>query len=301
MAHSIPDSCAVVLRTELGPLLITGDYKFDQTPVDGNPADVSRLAELGARGRPLPLRRLDQRRPARGRAVGVERRPGAARPLRPLPRPDHRHLVRLQRPSRPAGHRRCRRARSPRGAGRSLDAQELQHRLEPRDRPDSRRAADPGARDRVLPRPRGGRDLDRKPGRAAVRSAPHGARRPPRRRAPLRRHGDLLGDADPRQRALRQRDDRPHLRDRRRGDHRRRRADPRLGPRLAGGAEADAQPDPPALRDAVPRRPQAPAPARRARRVGRDRPRADLQGPQRAARSRSTTTGAGLGARSPRG
>jgi len=50
MAHSIPDSCAVVLRTELGPILITGDYKFDQTPVDGNPADVSRLAELGAEG-----------------------------------------------------------------------------------------------------------------------------------------------------------------------------------------------------------------------------------------------------------
>jgi ribonuclease J len=50
MAHSIPDSCAAVLRTELGPVVITGDYKFDQTPVDGNPADVSRLAELGAEG-----------------------------------------------------------------------------------------------------------------------------------------------------------------------------------------------------------------------------------------------------------
>jgi ribonuclease J len=50
MAHSIPDSCAVVVRTEVGPILITGDYKFDQTPVDGNPADVSRLAGLGAEG-----------------------------------------------------------------------------------------------------------------------------------------------------------------------------------------------------------------------------------------------------------
>jgi ribonuclease J len=50
MAHSIPDSRAVVLRTELGPILITGDYKFDQTPVDGNPADISRLAALGAEG-----------------------------------------------------------------------------------------------------------------------------------------------------------------------------------------------------------------------------------------------------------
>jgi ribonuclease J len=50
MAHSIPDSRGVVLRTELGPILVTGDYKFDQTPVDGNPADVSRLAELGREG-----------------------------------------------------------------------------------------------------------------------------------------------------------------------------------------------------------------------------------------------------------
>ena len=31
-------------------MLITGDYKFDQTPVDGPPADVSRLAELGREG-----------------------------------------------------------------------------------------------------------------------------------------------------------------------------------------------------------------------------------------------------------
>src|SRR5947208_2498647 len=50
MAHSIPDSCAVIVRTDLGPILITGDYKFDQTPVDGDPADVSRLAALGAEG-----------------------------------------------------------------------------------------------------------------------------------------------------------------------------------------------------------------------------------------------------------
>ncbi len=50
MTHSIPDSCAVVLTTELGTVLVTGDYKFDQTPVDGSPADVSRLAELGRDG-----------------------------------------------------------------------------------------------------------------------------------------------------------------------------------------------------------------------------------------------------------
>ncbi|MGI8412516.1 MAG: ribonuclease J [Solirubrobacteraceae bacterium] len=50
MTHSIPDSCAVAVTTELGTVLLTGDYKFDQTPVDGLPADVSRLAELGSEG-----------------------------------------------------------------------------------------------------------------------------------------------------------------------------------------------------------------------------------------------------------
>ncbi len=50
MTHSIPDASAVALHTELGVVLVTGDYKFDQTPVDGEPADVSRLAELGRDG-----------------------------------------------------------------------------------------------------------------------------------------------------------------------------------------------------------------------------------------------------------
>jgi ribonuclease J len=50
MTHSIPDASAVALTTELGTILITGDYKFDQTPVDGVPADVTRLAELGRQG-----------------------------------------------------------------------------------------------------------------------------------------------------------------------------------------------------------------------------------------------------------
>jgi ribonuclease J len=50
LAHSIPDMRGVLLTTELGSVLMTGDYKFDQTPVDGRPADISRLAELGKEG-----------------------------------------------------------------------------------------------------------------------------------------------------------------------------------------------------------------------------------------------------------
>jgi ribonuclease J len=50
LAHSIPDMRGVLLKTGAGSVLMTGDYKFDQTPVDGRPADVSRLAELGKEG-----------------------------------------------------------------------------------------------------------------------------------------------------------------------------------------------------------------------------------------------------------
>jgi ribonuclease J len=50
LSHSIPDARGVVVGTELGKMLMTGDYKFDQTPVDGRPADIARLAELGRDG-----------------------------------------------------------------------------------------------------------------------------------------------------------------------------------------------------------------------------------------------------------
>lgn len=50
VSHSIPDACAVALTCPLGTALLTGDYKFDQTPVDGIPTDVARLAEFGREG-----------------------------------------------------------------------------------------------------------------------------------------------------------------------------------------------------------------------------------------------------------
>jgi ribonuclease J len=50
VSHSIPDACAVAATCDVGTVLITGDYKFDQTPVDGPPTDAARLAELGREG-----------------------------------------------------------------------------------------------------------------------------------------------------------------------------------------------------------------------------------------------------------
>jgi len=55
MAHSVPDAVAVVLETEAGRVLHTGDWKLDHTPVDGLRTDVGKLAELGNRGVDLLL------------------------------------------------------------------------------------------------------------------------------------------------------------------------------------------------------------------------------------------------------
>jgi ribonuclease J len=55
MAHSIPDSVAVVLETPGGRIVHTGDYKIDHTPIDGFRTDVGRLADLGSAGVDLVL------------------------------------------------------------------------------------------------------------------------------------------------------------------------------------------------------------------------------------------------------
>jgi ribonuclease J len=50
VTHSMPDCLALVIRTPQGLLIHTGDFKIDQTPLDGNPFDLHRFAQLGAEG-----------------------------------------------------------------------------------------------------------------------------------------------------------------------------------------------------------------------------------------------------------
>ncbi len=50
VTHSIPENCAMAVRTEHGIVLFTGDFKFDFTPVDGKLANITRFGELGQEG-----------------------------------------------------------------------------------------------------------------------------------------------------------------------------------------------------------------------------------------------------------
>jgi ribonuclease J len=48
--HSVAGACALALRTPVGTIFHTGDFKFDQTPIDGKPADFARIARVGDEG-----------------------------------------------------------------------------------------------------------------------------------------------------------------------------------------------------------------------------------------------------------
>ncbi len=50
MNHSIPDGVALAIETPVGVIIHSGDFKFDQTPVDGKVADYHTLAEYGQKG-----------------------------------------------------------------------------------------------------------------------------------------------------------------------------------------------------------------------------------------------------------
>ena len=47
--HSIPDSTAVVIRTPMGVLIDTGDWRFEESPVDGRKFDLERMTEIASK------------------------------------------------------------------------------------------------------------------------------------------------------------------------------------------------------------------------------------------------------------
>jgi ribonuclease J len=76
MAHSVPDTVAILLETDAGRVVHTGDYKLDHTPVDGLRTDVGKLAEIGNRGVDLMLG--DSTNAERPGVTGSERLVGEA-------------------------------------------------------------------------------------------------------------------------------------------------------------------------------------------------------------------------------
>ena len=50
VTHSMPDCVALAIHTPLGVILHTGDFKIDQTPIDGEHFDLHRFGELGTEG-----------------------------------------------------------------------------------------------------------------------------------------------------------------------------------------------------------------------------------------------------------
>ena len=121
IGHSIPDAMGIALRTPVGVVVHTGDFKFDHTPVDGKLSDFAILAKMGAEGVDLPPVRLDPGREPRLHAVGADRRRGLPRDHGAARRPGDRRDVREQHRPRPAGPRRGRlrsTARSRSSAGR---------------------------------------------------------------------------------------------------------------------------------------------------------------------------------------
>ncbi|MBC7263859.1 MAG: ribonuclease J [Chloroflexi bacterium] len=50
VSHSIPDGVGLAIRTPVGLIVHSGDFKFDHSPVDGRLTDFAKLADLGRRG-----------------------------------------------------------------------------------------------------------------------------------------------------------------------------------------------------------------------------------------------------------
>ena len=50
ITHSIPDACSIIVKTPVGTIINTGDWRFDDDPISGKPANKARLKEIGDEG-----------------------------------------------------------------------------------------------------------------------------------------------------------------------------------------------------------------------------------------------------------
>lgn len=64
VAHSMAGACALSINTPRGTIFVTGDFKIDNTPIDGKKTNLQRIAEIGAKGVMLML----------GESTNVERK-----------------------------------------------------------------------------------------------------------------------------------------------------------------------------------------------------------------------------------
>ena len=278
MAHSVPDTVAIVLEVGNLRVLHTGDYKIDHTPVDGLRTDVGRLAEVGNRGVDLLLG--DSTNAERPGVTGSERLVGEAfRQI--IPVREGRVLIasfasnvhRMQQAVDVAietGRKVC-------VVGRSMRKNvNIARNLGYLEAPDDAfiQPKELGERGAA----RGARALHGQPGRAALGADADRLQRPSDGERRARRHRDPLREARAGERASRARHDQQSREGRRRGPAPGDRERARLGPRKRRGAADGARARPAEGRHAGARRvPDArgprPARARQRRAGGLDRAR----------------------------